>query len=60
MKKSDTEDHRNICDTYGESVSSIKICEYWFRRFKSVEFNIEDKEYSDQQKSSMMTNFKQC
>lgn len=33
----------NICDTYGESASSIKICEYWF---KSGDIDVVDKECS--------------
>ena len=33
-----------LCEAYGEHASSIKTCEYWFRRFKSGDFDTSDKE----------------
>ncbi|UYV75017.1 hypothetical protein LAZ67_12002115 [Cordylochernes scorpioides] len=36
--------HRLLCEAYGEDALSIKACEYWFRRFKSGDFDTRDKE----------------
>ena len=36
LKKSAAEGYRLLCKAYGKHVSSIKTCEYWFRRFKSA------------------------
>lgn len=33
-----------MCEAYGEHAPSIKTCEYWFRRFKSGDFDTNDKE----------------
>ena len=33
-----------LCEAYAEHASSIKTCEYWFRRFKSGDFDTSDKE----------------
>lgn len=30
-----TEDRQLLTQTHGENASAIKICEYWFRYFKS-------------------------
>lgn len=49
-KKSAAESHRLLLGTYTEHSISIKMCEYWFRRFKSGDFDIEDKERSGQPK----------
>lgn len=46
LKKSAAESHRLLGEAYGEHTPSIKTCEYWFRRFKSGDFNVEDKERS--------------
>lgn len=43
-KKSAAESHRMLCETYGEHAPSISTCEYWFRRFKSGDFDTDDKE----------------
>lgn len=44
-KKSAAESRRLLLETYGDSnIPSIKTCEYWFRRFKSGDFDVEDKE----------------
>lgn len=43
-KKSAIETHRLLLETYGDYTSSIKTCEYWFRRFKSGDFETVDKE----------------
>jgi len=46
LKKSAADGHRwtLLCEAYGEHASSIKTCEYWFRRFKSGDFDTSDKE----------------
>ncbi|UYV78940.1 SETMAR [Cordylochernes scorpioides] len=40
LKKSATDGHRLLCEAYGKHAS----CEYWFRRFKSGDFDTRDKE----------------
>ncbi|UYV68292.1 SETMAR [Cordylochernes scorpioides] len=42
--KSATDGHRLLCEAYGKHALSIKSCEYWFRRFKSGDFDTRDKE----------------
>jgi len=49
-KKSAAESHQLLLETYGDYTPSIKTCEYWFRRFKSGNFDTEDKERPDQPK----------
>ncbi|UYV83676.1 SETMAR [Cordylochernes scorpioides] len=44
LKKSATDGHRLLCEAYGKHALSIKSCEYWFRRFKSGDFDPRDKE----------------
>lgn len=44
LKKSAADGHRLLREAYGEHAPSIKACEYWFRRFKSGNFDISDKE----------------
>ncbi|UYV65661.1 SETMAR [Cordylochernes scorpioides] len=43
-RKSATDGHRLLCEAYGKHALSIKSCEYWFRRFKSGDFDTRDKE----------------
>lgn len=49
-KKSAVESHRLLWETYGEHTPLVKTCEYWFRRFKSGDFDIEDKKRPGQPK----------
>lgn len=49
-KKSAAESHRLLSDTYGDYTPSIKTCEYWFRRFKSGDFDTIDKDRPGQVK----------
>lgn len=49
-KKSAAESHRSLLKTYGDHAPSIKTCEYWFRRFKSGDFDTDDKERPGQPK----------
>jgi len=39
-----------LLETYGDNTPSIKTCEHWFRRFKSGDFDTEDKERTGQPK----------
>lgn len=50
QKKCAAESHRILVDTYGETVPTKSTCEYWFRRFKSGDFDVSDKERSGQPK----------
>jgi len=43
LRKSAADGHRMLCEAYGEHAPSIKTCEYWFRRFKSGDFDTSDK-----------------
>jgi len=43
QKKMATEGHRTLIEIYGDIAASIKICEYWLYRFKSSDFNVNDK-----------------
>jgi len=38
------EAHQFIAETYFKFASLVKTCEYWFRRFKSGDFGLKDKE----------------
>lgn len=49
-KKRAVESHRLLSETYGDHTPPIKMCEYWFRRFKSGDFDTEDKERPGQPK----------
>jgi len=42
LKKTAAVAHRFISETYSESVSSVKTCEYWFR-FKSGDFDFKER-----------------
>lgn len=43
-KKSAAEAHRIITELYTNTALSVKMCEFWFRRFKSGDFDTNDKE----------------
>ena len=43
-KKKAVESHRILVETYGEYALSETTCRGWFRRFKSGDFDTEDKE----------------
>lgn len=49
-KKKAAESHRLLCEVYGEHAPSQQTCEYWFRRFKSGDFDVDDKERPGQPK----------
>lgn len=49
QEKSAAVTHRLILKTYGKS-PSVKTCEFWFRRFRMGNFNLEDKERPGQPK----------
>ena len=46
QKKSAAEVYRILVETYSSYVLSETICRYWFRHFKNIDFDIEDKECS--------------
>ena len=46
LKKSAAEAHRLLVEKCGEAVLSERSCREWFQKFKSDEFDIEDKERS--------------
>ena len=50
QNKSAAESHRLLLETYQEYATSVKTSEYWFRRFKSGHFDLNDKERSGQLK----------
>jgi len=46
QRKTAAETYRFLVEVYGEHCPSNKTIEYWFRRFKSNDFDISDKERS--------------
>ncbi|GFU59376.1 uncharacterized protein TNCV_2299411 [Trichonephila clavipes] len=42
MKKSATEAHQMLSNTYGEAAISERTCLEWFQRFKNGDFDVED------------------
>jgi len=49
-KKTAAEAHRFVSEIYSKSAPSIKTCEYWFRLFKTGNFDLKDKERLGQPK----------
>ena len=45
MKKTAAESYRLLREAYGEYAPSQDTCERWFRRFKSGDFDVADKEH---------------
>ena len=43
LKKTAAEAHRMLSSTYNEVVLSEKTCREWFQRFKSGDFDAEDR-----------------
>ncbi|GFX35772.1 solute carrier family 23 member 1 [Trichonephila clavipes] len=41
MKKSATEAHRMISNTYGDAAISDRTCREWFQRIKNSDFDVE-------------------
>lgn len=50
LKKKATEAHQMLVDAYGNDAPSLRTCQEWFQRFKSGDFDIEDKDRSGQPK----------
>jgi len=48
--KSVTESYRLLVEVYGEAVLNETICRDWFRRFKSDDFDVKDKECTERPK----------
>lgn len=44
MKKTAAESHRILVEVYGDDALSETTCRDWFRRFKSGDFDTEDRE----------------
>lgn len=40
-----------LVETYGEHALTLKKCEAWFRKFKSCDFDEQDRERSDRPKN---------
>lgn len=51
LKKSAAEAHRMIQEAYGEGCVADSMCRGWFRRFKSGDFDVEDKERAGRPKT---------
>lgn len=43
--------HRKLEDAYGAGAPSLKTCQEWYRRFKSGDFHLEDKERTGRPKA---------
>lgn len=50
LKKSAAETHRILVEAYNENAPAEPTCREWFRRFKSGDFDLDDKERSGQPK----------
>nr|KAF6387346.1 hypothetical protein mMyoMyo1_007855 [Myotis myotis] len=50
LKKSAAESYRILREAYGEHAPSQDTCERWFKRFKSDDFDVKDKEHPGQPK----------
>lgn len=50
QKKSAAQSQRLLVEIYGELAPNISTCQYWFRRFKKGDFNVQDKERSGRPK----------
>ena len=46
LKKSATEAHRLLSEAYPEYAPEVRVCQQWFARFKSGDFDTEDKDRS--------------
>lgn len=44
LKKSSAETHRLLVEAYGEQALAESTCREWFRKFRSNDFDVEDKE----------------
>ena len=51
MEETAAEAHRMLVEVYGGSAPFDKTCREWFRRFKSGDFDVEDKERSGRPKA---------
>ena len=52
LKKTAAEAHRMLLSTYGEAALNEKTCREWLQRFKSGNFDIEDRHGGDTEKIS--------
>ena len=50
LKKTAAEAHRMLLSIYGESAFSERTCREWFQRFKSGDFDVEDRHGSGKEK----------
>jgi len=50
MKKSATEDHRMLSNTYGEVTISERTCREAFQRFKNGDLDVEDRHSGGREK----------
>lgn len=48
LKKSAAEAHQTLFEAYGDKAPSYPNCRFWFQRFKSGDFDVEDKDRSGQ------------
>jgi len=45
LKKSAADSHRLLVEAYKEYAPSVSMCEKWFKRFRSNDFDLDDKEH---------------
>eukprot|EP01133_Synstelium_polycarpum_P028705 gene28705-34931_t len=46
LKKNAITAHGMLVEAYGKDAASIRTCQEWFQRFKSGDFDLNDKEHS--------------
>lgn len=39
---------RKICETYGNNVVTVRMCRYWFAKFKNGDFNLNNELHSEE------------
>ncbi len=44
LKKNATKATESICSAYGEEALDVRTCQYWFARFRTGDFDLNDKE----------------
>uniref|UniRef100_A0A0N5C6F7 HTH_48 domain-containing protein n=1 Tax=Strongyloides papillosus TaxID=174720 RepID=A0A0N5C6F7_STREA len=50
LKESAAEAHKTLVEAYGGRASSYPNCKFWFQRFKSEDYSLNDKERPGQPK----------
>ena len=58
LKKTAAEAHQMLSSTYGEACLSERTCSKWFQRFKSGDYDVEDRHPVEKRKFSKISNWR--